>query len=128
VDGYAISINGRNGDRRYRHGGQADFELTEAAQLAADLLERASDAAYVTVGNGEHEFRLTRDDGDRWEDWYVDAEIGERRWQYRPMADLSDYGDAQDIADPLTELPEITRIWFGRSDGSEEFETVTREA
>jgi hypothetical protein len=126
MDGYGINITTRSGSRRYRHGGQDEFDLREATDLAADLLERNTGTLSVTVGNGEHEFRLIGPDADieRHASWYVDVQIGELRWQYRPMADLGDYGDADGLAEEAAALyPDVTKIWVGRSDGSEEYES-----
>jgi hypothetical protein len=129
VDSFKIAIAGRNGDRRYRHGDVAEWDLAEAAELAVELLDRGVGTQYVTVGNGEHEFRLMGEDqGERHAEWFVDAQIGETRWRYRPMADLDDYPAADDLAEQAAALaPDVSRIWVGRSDGSEEFESETRE-
>lgn len=128
MDGYGITITANGTDRRYRHGGQAEFELREATDLAADLLERNTGTEYVTVGNGEHEFRLygeqTMATDGRYAAWYVDAELAEHRWRYRPLADLGDYGDADGLAEEAAALyPDVTKIWVGRSDGTEEYES-----
>jgi hypothetical protein len=128
MDGYGINVTTINGNtRRYRHGGQAEFELKAAAELAEDLAGRNGGISHVTIGNGEHEFRLIGPDGDpeqRWSRWYVDVEIGELTWRYRPLADLDTYDAAEELARSVAEeLPEITHIRFGSSDGNEEYET-----
>lgn len=124
MDGYRIEIATSNGPRVYRHGGEVNFDLAEAAEIADGLLERNTSALYVTVGNGEHEFRLTAEqDGDRHAEWYVDVELGGKRWRYRPMADLDSYEASGEVGEPAEALDEVSRVWIGRSDGSEEYET-----
>lgn len=123
---YGIDIQSSRGSKsRYRADGEERWDLGEAAEIAAGLLETRS-ATYVTVGDGEHEFRLCRVDVERWAEWFVDAEMVGRRWRYRPLADLGDYGDADNLAEEAAELhPDVTRVWIGRSDGSEEQESET---
>jgi hypothetical protein len=128
VDSYAITLGISDRTRRYRHGGQADFELAEAVNLAGELFERNRDAEHVTVGNAEHEFRLCAADAERHADWYVDAEVAGYRLRYRPMADLDGYDAADELAAALEQMDEVRRIWMGASDGSEDYETDRADA
>jgi hypothetical protein len=138
MDGYGIQIHTeRLGTTRYRGpvlaGEPAQtWELAEAEEIAYQLLQDRN-AVYATFGNGEHEFRMWRDNvtnftnfdfpGVRWSEWYVDVEINEHRWRYRPCADLSEEDIATDTAAEAHELAEVTTIWVGISDTGEEFET-----
>lgn len=149
---YGIQFCNRSGNfSRYRLGGSDDgpaprWNLTEAEKIAYQLFERLGthtdgNCAYVMFGNGDHEFRIWgaavagqdswgNFDGPnlRWAPWYVDVEINGHRWRYRPVADLRDYADADELAEYVAELhPHVTRVWVGASDGSEEFEHETRE-
>ena len=137
MDGYGVSFATNRGQSRYRTRDSSDWDLAEAEQIAFGLLESRG-ARYVTFGNGEHEFRMwgenvqdagnftVTDTGPRWSDWYVDAEINGHRWVYRPVADLGDYGDADNLAEEAAELhPDVTRVWVGCSDGGEELESET---
>lgn len=137
MDGYGIAINtGGIGGSRYSLGNVNTWDLADAAGLALELFH-ARRPVYVSFGNGDHEFRMWGDDvsefgnfthpGIRWSEWYVDVEINDERWRYRPVADLGDYQTAEDIAMRATDLDEVTRIWIGRSDGSEEFEIDPHE-
>lgn len=128
------------GPRRYRGTASSNepaqvWDLPEAEETAFRLLTRMSEtgrAVYASFGNGEHEFRMwadgITDHGDfnrpglRWADWYVDVEINGHRWRYRPCADLSDDDQADELAElALTLRPAVTKVWFGASDGSEEW-------
>ncbi|MEU7904092.1 hypothetical protein [Actinoplanes sp. NPDC049118] len=133
MDGYGIQIDTESrGTSRFRAGGAETWDIEEAEALAFPLLESRR-ARYVTFGNGEHEFRIwgenvsdlgnfnDTDTGPRWSDWYVDVEINGHRWVYRPCAELSEYPDADELAETAASLaPDVTRVWLGRSDGSEE--------
>lgn len=123
MDGFAISIGGKNGERRYRHDGTEQWDLGEGIELAEELLGRNSTANHVTVGNREHEFRLLRDnEGDRHADWYVDVRFNKQsqRWRYRPLADLDNYEAADELAGRAADdLPDITCVWVGCTDGTE---------
>jgi hypothetical protein len=140
MDGYGININMRGaGASRYRAGGEEAWDLTEACAMAHDLLHER-EARYVTVGNGEHEFRMwgdspgdlqffkQTDTGPRWSDWYVDVRIGEHRWQYQPVADISDQDAAVDLVVEARKLDEVDRVWAGASDGTEEYEYEQQES
>lgn len=139
MDGYGITTASRRGTAQYRLTGTDQWELAEAEEIAHRLLDR-SPVIYVSVGDGEHEFRAWGTDvtsygyenfdhpGIRWAAWYVDVEINGHRWRYRPVADLDSYDTAEEIAERAATLePDVTRIWIGASDGSEEFELQTRE-
>jgi hypothetical protein len=131
MDGYGIQVDTPSrGSSRYRRGEEDRWDLAEAEALAMNLL-LSRRVNYVTVGNGDHEFRRwsssVTDFGNfnhpdlRWAEWYVDVEINGNRWRYHPLADLDDYEAADDLAVQAVELaPDVTRIWLGRSDGSEE--------
>lgn len=130
MEGYGINVY-RNGEtRRYRTGSTSElaerWNLPEAAEIAIALQNGRSGAtSWVTIGDGgSHEFRLFAEDvsGGRWADWYVDVEMAGRRWRYRPMADLDNMAEADETAAEVEELDEITKIWVGASDGSEEYE------
>lgn len=134
MDGYGVqTYTAARGSARYRAGDVDRWDsISEAAGVAASLLPRGR-TAYVTVGNGEHELRMWRDDaeafgslsdtptGPRWAEWFVDVEIDGRRWQYRPLADLSEFDEADELAEAAAGLASegVTRVWVGRSDGSE---------
>lgn len=136
MDGYGIMIDTeRLGTSRYRlaDGETGTWELPEAEEIAYNLL-KLRHARYVTFGNGEHEFRMWGDNvtdyGNfnhphiRWSDWFVDVEINGRRWRYRPVADLDGYEAADELGGAAANLyPDVTRVWTGASDGSEEYET-----
>lgn len=135
MDGYGIEVGTVQGVRQYSGGGEKRWDLGEAERKAYELLtERAP--WYVTVADGKHEFRMWRPDfvdrpggfdhGQRWAEWYVDAEINGNRWIYRPLADLNEYGDADYLAEEAAGVDEVTHIWVGRSDGSEEEEWPVR--
>lgn len=128
-----------SGSIRYRQGDVDRWPLDEAAAIALDLAERRN-ADHVSIGNGDHEFRRWNESpsftgnfndtptGLRWADWYVDAEVRARRWVYHPVADMNDFDTAAEIADRAKELlPDVTRIWVGASDGSEEYEHLTAD-
>lgn len=138
MDKYGIAMHIRAmGTVIYRPGGDDQggkrYELGEAEEVAYKLeVERRP--IYVTVGNGEHEFRRwhpgvtdwgnfrSTTTGMRWSEWYVDVEMASRRWVYHPALDLPDYDRAEECAMEAVELPEVTRIWIGHSDTGEEFE------
>lgn len=142
MDGYGVLVStlGR-GSARYRiNDGEIDTwdDILDAEAIAYSLLGSSGRVVYVSFGNGEHEFRRWADDvtehhnfdhpGIRWAEWYVDVEINGHRWRYRPVADLDDQEAADGIADLASELrPDITRMWVGRSDGSEEYESEVFE-
>jgi hypothetical protein len=137
---FAVSTWSRAGARgRYRRGEQETWDLITAEQIADELLGRLS---RVSVSNHDHEFwRWANLDsaplGDdrnfayperRWAPWYVDVHIGDSaRWRYRPLATLNNYDDAAALAAEAARIPEVTRVIFGASDDSEEFEHETRE-
>jgi hypothetical protein len=139
MDGYGVSFATNRGQSRYRTGDSSEWDLAEAEGIANDLLlERQP--IYVSFGNGEHEFRAWGGDSDgfgdfrdngagpRRSDWYVDVEIAGRRWHYRPLADLRDYSEADELAEEAAALaPDVTTIWVGKSDGSVEDVTEVRE-
>lgn len=141
MDDYGIEIySARTGvmTRYRRDGGETDaWGLAEAEEYAYQAL-LTRNATYVTVGNGGHEFRMWGENvtdygnftfthtGLRWSEWYVDVEVNGRRWRYRPVADLDDYPAADELAEVAAGLhPDVTRIWVGRSDGTEEDEALT---
>lgn len=145
MEGYGIEIHTeRMGTIRYRLGGNdhlgVRLPLTEAEEKAHELLI-GRNAVHVTVGDGEHEFRMWAHDAEgrylssnfdrpglRWADWYVDAEINGRRWRYQPIADIDTFSAAEDVAERACGLyPDVTRVWVGASDGSEEFEREVHE-
>lgn len=128
MDTFGIAMHGGRGTSLYRAGGVAEWDLAEAAEIAQGLLDGGR-GEYVTVGNSEHEFRLLPDnEGDRHAEWYVDVEVGDRRWRYRPLADISDYEAADELAaSAANDLPDITRVWIGRSDGGEEYDTPAND-
>lgn len=134
---YGILVHSeRTGTSLYRTGSQSgddgkNWTLEEAERTAYELL--TSDRRYIFVGfgNGEHEFRAWDEHftnyGNfnhpnlRWAEWYVDVEIDEHRWRFRPCADLNDWAAAEEMAHIAVTLhPVVTRVWMGRSDGSEE--------
>lgn len=145
-DEYGISTAGNGiSTAQYRRGGESRWSLTEAAEIAVGLLGGRS-GSYVSVGNGDHEFRLWANSpeyvpsnydqtptGPRWAAWYVDVAMVGKRWVYRPLADIGDYEEARNLADELADLPMFTRdevrdddgeplCWIGASDGSETYE------
>lgn len=133
MEGFGININGPRGASRYRADEVETWELDEAAERAFALLH-SRQAAYVTVGDGNHELRIWGDvdhssygnlsHNGRWAEWYVDVEINGRRWQYQPLADLDDWDAADSVAEEACELhPHVKKLWVGRSDGSEESES-----
>lgn len=143
MDSYGIEVHAKGrGNVRvdYRSGDNSDGlwdNLSEAEEFAYDLLTTGR-YTYVTVGDGEHEFRMWRPGvtsfGEfnhpdvRWSDWYVDVEINGRRWRYRPIADLDDYDAADELGEVAATLyPDVTRIWWGSSDTGQEFQASTRE-
>jgi hypothetical protein len=68
--------------------------------------------------------------GLRWAEWYVDVEINGHRWRYRPLADLERFehgGRRSPTRRRRATYPDVTRIWVGRSDGSEEYESEVFE-
>jgi hypothetical protein len=115
------------------------WDLDQAEYLAHTLVAERP-CAYVSFGNGEHEFRkwgsVVADQDSwfefrgpdlRWAAWYVDVEINGHRWRYRPVADLDDFAAADELAETAATLhPHVTRVWVGASDGSEVFEHETR--
>lgn len=133
-DGYGIEVHmGDLGSQRYRMDGHDRWDLTDAEALAHHLLTSRDKVTYVSFGDGDNEFRAwSRNVSDfgafghpdvRWAEWYVDVEINDHRWRYRPCADLADWEAADRMASQAAELtPVVTRIWLGASDGSEEFD------
>jgi hypothetical protein len=132
---YGIHINTSGAaSARYRtDGGQtSEWELAEAEALAYPLVEVFSTATFITVGNGDHDFRMWGKDvaeyGNfdhpdlRWAPFYVDVQINGHRWRYRPAADLDSWDEAEQIGDEGAKLPEVEVMWIGKSDGSHEFE------
>lgn len=138
MEGYGIQLyHERRGLYRFKVDGVGEWESPTAAEsLAYWAFTERSLGQYVTFGNGHHEFRMWRDGIDswnnfthpdaRWAEWYVDVEISGHRWRYRPVADLDDLDAAEELADEAHHLPGVTRVWIGKSDGSEEYETITQ--
>jgi len=142
MDGFGVTAT-VEGDtaRRYTEGERQRFELAEAARIAVGLVDRPR-TLFVSIGDGEHEFRLYREGvtsygvmqeqveghGPRWAHWFVDVEMEGRRWQYRPVADLHEFSDADEIAEHAASLaPDVRWVWVGTSDGSQCQDWETRE-
>ena len=123
MNGYDIEITTGRSTRLYHRGDEVRWELTEAARIAVEQLE-STRAIRVDICDGEHAFRLWDDsiqERDEESTWYVDARIGDHRWQYDPTAKLEDYPAADDLAEKVAGLhPDVTFIWVGRTDGAEE--------
>lgn len=138
MDGYGILVHTETrGSSRYRRGEDDHWDLAAAEAIAMDLL-LSRRVTYVTIGDGEHEFRrwsssVTESNGFdhpdlRWAEWFVDAEINGNRWRYRPLADLDSYDAADELAERLSELTDVTRIWVGNSEYGDEEVTETRDS
>jgi hypothetical protein len=140
MDGYGIAVHTATvGSSRYRAGDTDSMGTPRGGRVRLREAARLAGASPTSAfGNGDHEFRMwaTTVDGFvnfdhpglRWAEWYVDVEINGHRWRYRPLADLDDADKADGLATRAAELyPDVTRIWVGRSDGSEEYESEVFE-
>lgn len=106
------------------------LELPDAAQRAVELFDGGNGRLVVKVANSEHEMTLypENDETERQRDWFVDVELLGRRWRYREFADTDDFHAVDELSEIATMLyPDVTKVWYGKSDGSEEYEFQTWE-